>query len=282
MPPKDTMISIPPKSSTDVNGSSDRPKIPDVQGRPDTRGVAIDRVGISGVKLPIRVSDRGGQAEPTVGTFKLTVALPPEVKGTHMSRFLELLHEEEDHVISVENMQALLPDMNARLKAETGEIQVHFPWFISKPAPITGTESKVDYEVIIEGTQTADGYTQTVEVKVPITTLCPCSKTISDYGAHNQRGIVSVRYEAREHVWFEEIIEMVEAQGSCEVFGILKRPDEKLVTERAYENPKFVEDVVRDVALELRADARIARFEIEIENFESIHNHQAYAKLQGE
>lgn len=254
--------------------------IPDVQSRPDTRGLAIDQVGIGGLRLPITVADKDGVAQPTVGTFRMTVGLPKELKGTHMSRFLEIM-EEHEGPLGVTTMEALLPRVAERLQADDAEVSVRFPYFMTKRAPVTGTESRLDYEVELTGAISQGVYRQSLKVQVGVTTLCPCSKQISEYGAHNQRGEVRVTLDTAEPVWIEELIKIVEANGSCELWGVLKRPDEKWVTEAAYDNPKFVEDVVRDVALALQADPRVRRFEVEVENFESIHNHQAYAKITG-
>jgi GTP cyclohydrolase I len=208
------------------------------------------------------------------------VHLPHNFKGTHMSRFVELLNS-GDREISVESFEPLVREMVGRLEAESGYIEMRFPYFVNKKAPVSGVESLLDYEVTFIGEVRQGTYHFQMKVLVPVTSLCPCSKNISDYGAHNQRSHVTVTVETRDFVWIEDVIQTVEAQASCELYGLLKRPDEKFVTERAYENPKFVEDMVRDVATALKADHRIGRFVVESENFESIHNHSAYALIEG-
>jgi len=208
------------------------------------------------------------------------VHLPHNFKGTHMSRFVEILNS-GDREISVESFEPLVREMVARLEAEAGYIEMRFPYFVNKKAPVSGVESLLDYEVTFIGEVRNGNYRFQMKVLVPVTSLCPCSKNISDYGAHNQRSHVTVTVETRDFVWIEDVIQTVESQASCELYGLLKRPDEKYVTERAYENPKFVEDMVRDVAAALKADHRIGRFVVESENFESIHNHSAYALIEG-
>ncbi len=255
--------------------------IPDVQSSADSRRLAIDRVGIKGIRHPVKVLDRRGGAQHTVATFNMDVGLPQDFKGTHMSRFVEILNAGERE-FSVENFETLLREMVARLDASTGRVEMSFPYFIEKSAPVSGVRSLMDYRVTLVGTiDEAGGFRWTIRVTVPVTSLCPCSKEISEYGAHNQRSHVTVEVTARKFVWIEELIALVEQQGSCEVFALLKRPDEKFVTERAYDNPKVVEDLVRDVAGALKADPRIETFVVESENFESIHNHSAYALLEG-
>jgi len=256
-------------------------QIPDVQGTPDTRQLAIDKVGIKDIRHPAKVLDRSGGVQHTVANFNMYVHLPHNFKGTHMSRFVEILNS-GDREISVESFEPLVREMVARLEAEAGYIEMKFPYFVNKKAPVSGVESLLDYEVTFIGEVREGHYRFQMKVLVPVTSLCPCSKNISDYGAHNQRSHVTVTVETRDFVWIEDVIQTVEAQASCELFGLLKRPDEKYVTERAYENPKFVEDMVRDVAGALKADHRIGRFVVESENFESIHNHSAYALIEGD
>ncbi len=253
--------------------------IADVQNREDRRCIAINKVGIKDIRHPIRVKDRSEGEQHTIATFNMYVNLPHNFKGTHMSRFVEILSEYEKE-ISVESFKHILCDMTERLEAEEGHIEVNFPYFVNKKAPISGVSALLDYDVtllgeIIDGTPTI--YTRVI---VPVTSLCPCSKQIAERGAHNQRSHVTVQVRTRSFVWIEEIIDMVESQASCELFGLLKRPDEKHVTERAYDNPKFVEDMVRDVAVELNRDERIIAYVVESENFESIHNHSAYALIE--
>jgi len=262
-----------------MNAPGPQNPIPDVQATPDTRKIAINRVGIKGIRHPIRVSDRAaGGAQSTIATFNMYVQLPQDFKGTHMSRFVEILNREERE-ISVESFGAMLSEMMERLEARMGNIEMSFPYFINKSAPVSGVKSLIDYDVtfvgeIIDGVQTF-----TVKVLVPVTSLCPCSKGISDYGAHNQRSHITITARVNAFIWIEEIIRIAEESASCELFGLLKRPDEKWVTERAYDNPKFVEDLVRDVAGRLKDDPRILSLVVEAENFESIHNHSAYAKI---
>jgi len=207
------------------------------------------------------------------------VGLPHNFKGTHMSRFVEILngHERE---ISVENFPTMLQEMVERLEAKTGHIEMNFPYFINKAAPVSGVQSLLDYDVTFIGDICDDKIVTTLKVVVPVTSLCPCSKKISDYGAHNQRSHVTVTARINDFVWIEEIVQLVEQEASCELYGLLKRPDEKFVTERAYDNPKFVEDMVRDVAARLNAEPRISAYVVESENFESIHNHSAYALIE--
>jgi len=254
--------------------------IPDIQSSADTRRIAIDKVGIKSIRHPVRVAEREGGVQHTVATFNMYVGLPHDFKGTHMSRFVDILNGNERE-ISVESFEPMLRAMVERLEAETGHVEMSFPYFINKTAPVSGVRSLMDYEVTFTGEIRARGeYRFTLKVVVPVTSLCPCSKGISAYGAHNQRSHVTVTATLNDHLWIEEIVRLVEKQASCEVFGLLKRPDEKWVTERAYDNPKFVEDMVRDVAAMLEAEPRIDAYVVESENFESIHNHSAYALIE--
>ncbi len=260
-------------------GASVAPIIEDVQGRADTRRIPIDRVGIKDIYHPVRVKDRSGGEQHTIANFNMYVHLPHNFKGTHMSRFVEILNEHERE-ISVESFNRMLADMTSRLNSGAGHLEMTFPYFIMKKAPVTGVQSLLDYRATLAA-EMKDGAIETwLKVLVPVTSLCPCSKQISDYGAHNQRSHLTISARIREHVWLEELIEIAESEGSCELYGILKRPDEKYVTERAYDNPKFVEDIVRDIATRLNADERIRSYVIEAENFESIHNHSAYARIE--
>jgi GTP cyclohydrolase I len=253
-------------------------ELEDVQGRADARRLPINRVGIKDIRHPVRVKDRSAGEQHTIAYFNMYVSLPHNFKGTHMSRFVEILHGERE--ISVESFRAMLEKMTERLEADTGHIEMSFPFFVMKKAPVSGVESLMDYQATLIG-ERRDGLTEMwVRVVVPVTSLCPCSKKISDYGAHNQRSHVTIKAKLRSHLWIEEIIGIAESEASSELYGILKRPDEKFVTERAYENPKFVEDLVRDVAGRLNADDRIAAYTVEAENFESIHNHSAYALIE--
>jgi GTP cyclohydrolase I len=227
----------------------------------------------------MRIQERSGGAQHTVATFNMYVCLPHHFKGTHMSRFVEIL-EEHEREITVETFQVMLKEMVERLEAAEGHIEMSFPYFIEKKAPVSGVKSLMDYEVTFFGEVKKDKASFTMRVIVPVTSLCPCSKKISDRGAHNQRSHVTVTASTNDFVWIEEIVDLVEKQGSSELYGLLKRPDEKYVTERAYDNPKFVEDMVRDVAALLNLDERIESYVVESENFESIHNHSAYALIE--
>jgi GTP cyclohydrolase I len=259
--------------------AKDLHNIPDVQSSPDARKLAIDKVGIKAIRHPIQIMQRAGGVQHTIASFNMFVGLPHHFKGTHMSRFVEILNAHERE-ITVDSFQVMVKEMVARLEAEEGVVEMTFPYFIEKSAPVSGVKSLMDYEVsfvsqILDGKQCF-----AMKVLVPVTSLCPCSKRISDYGAHNQRSHVTVTAHTGEFVWIEELVDLVEKQASSELYGLLKRPDEKHVTERAYDNPKFVEDMVRDVAALLNLDERITRFVVESENFESIHNHSAYALIE--
>jgi GTP cyclohydrolase I len=251
----------------------------DVQARPDNRRINIDKVGVKNIRYPIVVKDRSRGTQHTIASIDMYVNLPHQFKGTHMSRFLEVLAE-HDQAISVENLPGLLRRIQKRLAANEAHIELRFPYFIHKRAPISGAVALMDYAVHFNGMMKKQDYIMTLGVTVPVTTLCPCSKELADYGAHNQRSHVTVYLRSRKFFWIEEVIEIVERHASCELYPILKRPDEKHVTERAYENPRFVEDMVRAVADTLRSDERVAWFTVESENFESIHNHSAYAFIE--
>lgn len=254
--------------------------IEDVQNRADTRQIPINRVGVKEILHPVRVKDRSGGEQHTVANFNMYVYLPHNFKGTHMSRFLEILHSHERE-ISVDSFMDILRQMTERLESEAGHIEMKFPYFVNKTAPVSGVKSLLDYQASLIGEVKRGGTTDLwVKVVVPVTSLCPCSKKISAYGAHNQRSHVTIKARIASHVWIEELIDVAEKEASCELFGILKRPDEKWVTERAYDNPKFVEDMVRDVAVRLNNDERIREYVVESENFESIHNHSAYALIE--
>ena len=254
--------------------------MPDVQSTADNRQIAIQRVGVKAVRHPLTVRTASGDAQPTVGTWNLDVHLPADQKGTHMSRFVALLEAHRGVPLDAAAFRAMLADMLVKLESRAGRIEVTFPYFVKKVAPVSGVESLLDYEVTLTG-DVRDGATRLwLKVQVPVTSLCPCSKKISQYGAHNQRSHVTIDAELADDLPVEELVRIAEEEASCELWGLLKRPDEKFVTERAYENPKFVEDLVRDVAVRLNADARIAAYVLEAENFESIHNHSAYAVIE--
>lgn len=252
--------------------------IADVQNSADLRQIAIDKVGIKDIRHPVRIKDRSQGEQHTVALFNMYVELPHNFKGTHMSRFVEILNQYETE-ISVESFHDMLASMAKRLEADVGHIDMAFPYFVMKTAPVSGVRSFMDYQVSFLGEIRENQSRTTTRVVVPVTSLCPCSKEISDRGAHNQRSHVTVSVRTNQFVWVEDLIDLVEKQASCELYGLLKRPDEKYVTERAYDNPRFVEDMVREVAGLLNEDERIDAYTVESENFESIHNHSAYALI---
>ena len=252
--------------------------LPDVQSVTDLRDLPIQRVGVRDIAHPVIVKTRDGE-QPSVARIAMYVGLPGDVKGTHMSRFLELIQAHSEP-LSCDTMSALMRTMLQRLEAASGYIEVRLPYFVRKRAPVSGVESLMDYQVTMRSEVTAGVERQTVKVVVPVTSLCPCSRDISEYGAHNQRSHVTISASVSSSVDIEDLIGAAEQAASCEVWGLLKRPDEKYVTERAYDNPKFVEDLVRDVALALNALAKVDSYVVEAENFESIHNHSAYAMIE--
>lgn len=265
-----------PSNSPGASDPMPSDHIADVQSSQDTRNIAIDKVGIKDIRHPVRIQDRSGKDQHTVATFNMYVELPHHFKGTHMSRFVDILNSHESE-ISTQSFRDMLAEMGERLEAQTAYIEMNFPFFIRKTAPASGVKSLMDYDVTLIG-QIRDGEicTQT-RVVVAATSLCPCSKKISDYGAHNQRSHITITAKASGPLWVEELIDIAEAEASCEVYSLLKRPDEKVITERAYDNPKFVEDLVRDVAARLNDLDKVIAYTVEAENFESIHNHSAYA-----
>ncbi len=278
------MSNTPESASSAAGAPAGKPlvSIADVQGYDDTRRIDIDKVGIKDIKHPVRVKDRSGGEQHTIATFSMLVYLPHNFKGTHMSRFVEILNRREKE-ITVETFQLMLPEMVKRLNSECGVLEMRFPYFVKKQAPVSKVESLMDYDVTFIGEHRNGATEMTLKVVVPVTSLCPCSKEISDYGAHNQRSHITVTAllaAAPSFVWIEDLVDLVESIASCELWALLKRPDEKWVTERAYENPKFVEDMVRDAAHLLNQDDRIVQYTIESENFESIHNHSAYALIE--
>ncbi|MBO3708903.1 MAG: GTP cyclohydrolase I FolE2 [Candidatus Accumulibacter sp.] len=255
--------------------------LPDIQASTDLRRLAIDKVGVRGLRYPLALLDASGKVQHTVAQLSMTVGLPSEQKGTHMSRFLEIL-EQRRAPLNINRLLRLFEDMLLRLDADSGEIELAFPCFVSKAAPVSGVESLLDYDVrMVVGKRPGQSVELSLEVVAPVTSLCPCSREISDYGAHNQRSHITIGARLRSGMSPEELLRIAEEEASCEVFGLLKRPDEKWVTERAYDNPKFVEDLVRDIALRLMREPRIAEWTVKSENFESIHNHSAYAEISG-
>jgi len=257
-------------------------QLPDTQSLPDTRELPIQRVGVKGLRYPLDLRTAEGDAQHTIAEFAMYVGLAQDVKGAHMSRFVEIL-EEKRAPLDMDGLRAMHRRMLERLDAVTGRIEIRFPYFIRKAAPVSGVESLLDYDACLVAETGNNGNTRLwMELMAPVTSLCPCSKKISDYGAHNQRSHITVRVEITVgEMGLEELARVAEDAASCEVFGLLKRADEKFVTERAYDNPKFVEDLVRDIALRLQRDPRIRHFQVASENFESIHNHSAYAEIAG-
>lgn len=251
----------------------------DVQASLDTRQIPINRVGIKDISHPISVQRHDGTKQSSIATFSMSVNLPHDQKGTHMSRFIEQLNESET-IISAKGFNRLLSNMTERLEAQNGYVELQFPYFIEKTAPVSGVKSLMDYQVNLIGQIEQGHIDATLEVTVPVKSLCPCSKKISEYGAHNQRSHLTVGINCNSKLWLDELIPLIESQASAELYAILKRPDEKFVTEKAYENPKFVEDVVRDVANELDLNNHVLRYYVHAENFESIHNHSAFAVIE--
>lgn len=250
----------------------------DVHNLYDNRQLAIDKVGIKGIRQPVIIRDRSGVTLHTVANFSMYVGLPHNKKGTHMSRFVELLSR-KDSEFSIQSFGGLTQEMTDRLEAESGHLEMSFPYFMEKSAPVSMVKSLMDYRVTLIGSILRGAPTISLRIEVPVTSLCPCSKEISDRGAHNQRSVISVTVRISGSLWIEELIELVERHGSCSVYGLLKRPDEKYITELAYDNPKFVEDITRDVASDLSRHSQISAYTVETENFESIHNHSAYALI---
>lgn len=257
----------------------------DTQNSKDTRGIDIQKVGIKHVELPLIIQRKNESDQIVNASAKVSVSLPKHYKGTHMSRFVEVLSEWKNKNLLGVDIKGCLAAIIKKLNAQSGELEFKFKYFIDKKSPVTKILSPMSYDCSFEGSLGANGeYKFTLGVKVPVTTLCPCSKEISEFGAHNQRAVVSVKvsYGENNHIWIEDLIKTIEKFGSSEIYPLLKRPDEKYVTEKAYKNPKFVEDILRDVVLELRQSKIINSFEVECEAFESIHNHSAWAFQQEE
>ncbi len=251
----------------------------DTQSQPDTREIAIDKVGVKGLLHPIQVLDKARDVQETVANFSLLVDLPKDFKGTHMSRFVEVLNA-HGRLVHVRNIADMLHELQQKLDAQVAHIEVDFPYFIEKEAPVTKSKGLVDYRVKFDAAAHGQDVTFTVAVTIPVTTLCPCSKSISAYGAHNQRGYVTLALRSVEPIWIEDMITMVEESASAQIYSLLKRPDEKFVTEQAYDNPVFVEDLVRNVAVRCNQHPQITWYKVEAENMESIHNHSAYACIE--
>lgn len=254
-----------------------RKSLKDIQSQPDDRNLPINKVGVKDITYPVVVMDRSDGLQHTVARINMYVDLPEHFRGTHMSRFVEVLNRYQGG-ISTKNVRNILDDLKGELNAKTAHVTIEFPYFIVKAAPVSGEKSRMDYLCILQGDSSVDYYT--LQVTVPLLSVCPCSKEISRYGAHNQRSVVCVTVRAKEILWIEELIEMVEHCGSSEIYALLKREDEKYITERSYENPVFVEDIVRNVAIKLLAHPKVLWFQVETESMESIHNHSAYAQIE--
>ena len=255
------------------------PILDDKQSERDHRQLRIDKVGVRGLRFPIQVRDKARSVQNTVATIGLFVDLPKEFKGTHMSRFIEVLNA-HGNIIHVENIRDILLALQEKLKAATSHLEMEFPYFMSKQAPASGKESLMDYIARFDAAACAEEIDFVLTVKANVTTLCPCSKAISTRGAHNQRGEVTVQVRFKQPIWIEDLIVIMESSASSELYALLKREDEKAVTERAYDNPVFVEDLVRNVALQLNAHPDVTWYKVEAENQESIHNHNAYACIE--
>mgnify|MGYP002631991773 CR=1 FL=1 len=268
-----------PAPEAPANPPANPAPLHDVQKQPDNRQLRIDKVGVRGLRFPIQIKDKAHEFQNTIATIGLFVDLPKEFKGTHMSRFIEVLNA-HGSIVHVESIPEILTAMQQRLHSDNAHLEMEFPFFLTKKAPVTGKEGVLDYTARFEANAAGTEIDFVLTVIVPVTTLCPCSKTISKYGAHNQRGQVTVQIRSTKSVWIEDLIELVEKSASSELYSLLKRPDEKFVTERAYENPVFVEDLVRNVAVKLNAHEDVTWYKVEAENFESIHNHNAYACIE--
>ena len=254
------------------------PALHDVQAEPDTRGIAIEQVGVSGLRYPLTFRDRAPEPQHTVATLALSVALSADAKGTHMSRFLEMLEQHRGD-ISVLTLPTLLADLQARLGADGTRIEMQFPWFLRRQAPISGESALMDYRCRLIAKATGDSLDLILGVDVPVSSVCPCSKAISDQGAHNQRGTLRIEARASAPIWIEDLIDVAEASASSPVYALLKREDERHLTMHAHDNPVFVEDMARNAAMRLKAEARVTWFRVRAENQESIHNHNAFAQL---
>ena len=260
--------------------------IDDVQGRPDERGIALDRAGVSGLRYPITVLDKADGRQETIAELSMSVSLPHHFKGTHMSRFIEVLNSHRGE-ITMRTLPVILRELKTRLDAETAHIEVKFPYFVERAAPITKSKALMDYDCTFIGESNGTNNNFLLRVCVPVTSLCPCSKEISDYGAHNQRGYITIDVRSAEKengeneiIWIEELIEIAESSASSPVYSLIKRPDERFVTMQAFDNPVFVEDMVRKAAQQLIENEKIIWFRVHAENDESIHNHNAFAELQ--
>jgi GTP cyclohydrolase I len=271
-------VPVPVRRRTEEPPRSQAP-MHDKQNERDHRELRIDKVGVRGLRFPVQIRDKARVLQNTIATIGMYVDLPKEFKGTHMSRFIEVLNA-HGNMVHVENITDILHAMQKKLNADTAHLEMEFPFFLMKKAPVTGMEGMMDYTARFDATATNGDIDFVLTVVVGVTTLCPCSKAISEFGAHNQRGSVTVQVRSRRAIWIEDLIAMVEKAASSELYSLLKRQDEKAVTERAYENPVFVEDLVRNVVLRLNAHPDVTWYKVEAENFESIHNHNAYACIE--
>ncbi len=253
-------------------------KLKDIQNQKDNRKIEINKAGVKSIRYPIVVLDRKNREQHTVATINMYVGLPHHFKGTHMSRFIEVLNKHRKG-ISTRNISEILVKMKEKLNSESAHIEIEFPFFIEKETPVSKSKSLMEYRCHMWGSHDEKS-DLVVGVEVPVTTLCPCSREISNYGAHNQRSIVKVKVRFKKFFWIEDLIKLVEKSASSEIYPLLKRPDEKFVTEMAYDNPVFVEDVVRNIAQQLDKDSNITWYTVESENQESIHNHSAYAYIK--
>lgn len=254
-------------------------QLKDTQNEPDERQIPIDRVGVRSLRYPVEIKDKEDRSQSTVATVSLAVDLPHHYKGTHMSRFVEILNA-HGPCVGVRDISQIPLELIDRLEAKKAHIEFCFPYFIEKAAPVSGSPGMMDYEITFEVNAEGEEIDFVVRVEVPVTTLCPCSKAISARGAHNQRGIVSFSVRFTQPIWIEDLVRLVEDCASCELYSLLKRPDEKHVTEAAFDNPVFVEDLVRAVAERANEHERITWYRVEAENFESIHNHNAWAMIE--
>ncbi len=259
-------------------GQSTATPMPDMQKRPDTRNIPIAKVGVKDITYPIVVMDKNHSLQHTVARINMYVDLPHHFKGTHMSRFVEILNKYREQ-IALDKLETILGEMKAKLGSDTAHLEIQFPYFIDKAAPVSGAKSLMEYTCEFSASLT-DELDFVLGIKVPLTSLCPCSRELSRFGAHNQRSIMTVRVRYRDFIWIEDLVELIEQCGSSPLYSLLKRADEKYVTEQAYENPRFVEDMVREAYSRLAAQPNISWFSVEAENFESIHNHSAYAAVE--
>ena len=254
-------------------------RVVDIQSQKDDRNIDIQKVGVKGIKYPIIVLDKSNGTQHVNATVNMYVDLPHHFKGTHMSRFIEILNDYRGQ-INIKTFQQILEEMREKLDAESAHLEIEFPYFIEKEAPVSGAKSLMEYQCGFFGESNGRRNDFLVGITVPVTTVCPCSKEISNVGAHNQRSIVKLKVKFKKFFWIEDIIKLVEDSASCEVYSLLKRPDEKYVTEKAFGKPMFVEDVVRSVAEKLNKTDNIISYRVEAENIESIHNHSAYAYIE--